>query len=261
MKLLNAYLWGYKNWEAADHCFRKFKEFYSDGDIFITVDDGGDYQNYEAIAKKWNANIKKNPFQIGYPGNHQQHNVGRECWPKDNSILWCDNIYWACKQSDSKFMIILEEDSFILKPISILDKEFGIAGFEYNTNVLPEVFSDIVKKLNGNADIPLNIFGKKGYGAGGGFIIDCQKWITSWEKFRPVLETNYNRIAIISKLIGWSDCLAQLVIMVGGFEVLQNPNHVQTWYDERPDLYPNYTNWRDYEIADYIKDIEIIKSL
>mgnify|MGYP000497953071 CR=1 FL=1 len=53
-----------------------------------------------------------NSFQIGYPGNHQQHNMGRECWPMDNAILWCDNIYWACKDSDSKFMIILEEDSF-----------------------------------------------------------------------------------------------------------------------------------------------------
>ena len=36
---------------------------------------------------------------------------------------------------------------------------------------------------------------------------------------------------------------------------------VQTWYHERPDLYPNYTDWRDYEIADYVKDIEIIKDV
>ena len=40
-KWLNAYLWGYKNWEAADHVFRKFREFYPDGDIFIKVDDNG----------------------------------------------------------------------------------------------------------------------------------------------------------------------------------------------------------------------------
>lgn len=261
-KLLNAYLWGYKNWEAADHVLRKFKEFYPDGWIYIKVDDGGDFENYTKIAKKYNGYCSNNPFQIGYPGNHQQHNVGRDCWPKDNAILWCDNIYWACKDSDSKFMIILEEDSFILKPISIIkNNEFGIAGFEYNTNVMPAVLLDVVRQLGGNTDIPLNIFGNKGYGAGGGFIIDCQKWCNSWEKFRPVLELNYDMIASQHKLIGWSDCLAQLVIMAGGYEVLQNPNHVQTWYHERPDLYPNYTDWRDYEIADYIKDIEIIKSL
>ena len=41
-KWLNAYLWGYKNWEAADHSLRKFKEFYPDGDIYIKVDANGD---------------------------------------------------------------------------------------------------------------------------------------------------------------------------------------------------------------------------
>ena len=261
MKLLNAYLWGYKNPEAADHSFRKFKEFYPDGDTFIVVDNTGDEDGYKLIAKKWKSVFKKNPFQIGYPGNHQQHNVGRLCWPKDNAILWCDNIYWTCKLSDSKFLIILEEDSFILKPISILDREFGIAGFEYNTNTIPENLLNIVDRLGGNTDIPLNIFGKKGYGAGGGFIIDCQKWINSWEKFRPILEFNYDMITSQNKLIGWSDLLAQLIIMIGGYDVLQNPNHVQTWYGERPDLYPNYKDWRDAEIVDYIKDIEIIKQL
>ena len=111
-----------KNWEAADHSFRKFREFYPDGDIYIKVDDNGDFENYKKVAEKYNAECSKNPFQIGYPGNHQQHNIGRDCWPLDNALLWCDNIYWACKKSDSKFMIILEEDSFILKPISIINK-------------------------------------------------------------------------------------------------------------------------------------------
>lgn len=261
MKLLNAYLWGYKNWEAADHSFRKFKEFYPDGTIFVKVDDGGDFENYSKVAIKWDADISKNPFQIGYPGNHQQHNIGRDCWPRDNAILWCDNIYWTCKKSDSKFLIVLEEDSFVLRPISILDKEFGISVFEYNTNSIPDVLMDVVNQLEGNTDISLNIFGRKGYGAGGGFIIDCKKWITSWEKFRPILELNYETISKHSKLIGWSDCLAQIVIMVGGYEVLQNENHVQTWYHERPDLYPKYVSWKYAEIADYVKDIETIRLL
>jgi hypothetical protein len=101
-------------------------------------------------------------------------------------------------------MIILEEDSFILKPISIIKgNEFGISVFEYNTNVIPEVLLDVVKQVGGNVNIPLNIFGNKGYGAGGGFIVDCQKWCSSWEKFRPILELNYETIASQHKLIGW----------------------------------------------------------
>jgi hypothetical protein len=260
MKLLNAYLWGYKNWEAADHSLRKFKEFYPDGNIFIKVDGNGDVTNYNKIAEKWGADCSQNPFQLGYPGNHQQHDVGRDCWPKECTLLWLDNVYEACKKSDSKFLIVLEEDSFILKPITILNKEFGISVFEYNTNTIPDVLLDMVEQVGGNTNIPIGKWGK-GYGAGGGFIIDCQKWIKSWEYFKPILELNYEMLANQHKLIGWSDCVAQLVIMCGGFEVIMNKEMVQTWYGERPDLYPTYTHWKNYEIVDYLKDIEEIKKL
>src|SRR5260221_12585798 len=111
--ILDAYLWGFKNWQAADVSFKKFREFYPLGNIFIKVDAEGDIQNYQNISEKWNADCCQNPFRLGYPGNHQDHNVGRECWPKDNTLLWLDNIYWTCKKSDAKFLIILEEDSFI----------------------------------------------------------------------------------------------------------------------------------------------------
>jgi hypothetical protein len=158
-------------------------------------------------------------------------------------------------------MIILEEDSFILKPISIIKgNEFGIAGFEYNTNTIPDFLLDVITQIGGNTNIPTNIFGNKGYGAGGGFIIDCKKWINSWEKFRPILESNYDTIASQSKLIGWSDCLAQLVIMAGGYEVIQNPKLTQTWF-ETSELYPSCKNWRDAEIVDYLKDLETIKNI
>ena len=269
MKLLNAYLWGFKNWEAADNIFRKFKEFYPDGNIHLQLDGNGDYDNYKKVADKWNTSIEINPFRVGRCGifgDYAQTSDGpennRECWPMENALLWCDNIYSACKKSDSKFMIIFEEDSFIIKPISIIkDNEFGMAGLEYNTNFIPDVLLNIIEQVGGNTDIPLNMFGQKGYGGGGGFIIDCKKWIVSWEKFRPILELNYDMNKNQNKLIGWADCLSQLVIMAGGYSVVQNPQMVQTWYHERPDLYPNYTDWRDYEIVDYLKDIEIIKKL
>lgn len=261
MKLLNAYLWGFKNWEASDHSLRKFREFYPDGDIHIQVDGGGDMENYTKVATKYNATIIENTYNLGYPGNHQSHNVGRKCWPKESTLYWLDNLYDVCKKSDSKFMIVLEEDSFILKPISILDKEFGISVFEYNASVIPNTLLDVVEQVGGITDIPLNKFGIKGYGAGGGFIVDCNKWVISWEYFRPILELNYETIQSQTHLIGWSDCISQIVIMAGGFEVIQNEQHVQTWYHERPDLYPTYTHWRDYEIVDYIKDIEIIREL
>ena len=262
MRLLDGYLWGYKNVEAGDNVFRKFKEFYPNGSTFIIVDKGGDETGYQNIADKYESTIRINEFNIGYPGNHGEHNIGRPCWPKENAFLWCDNLLWACEQSDAKFIIVFEEDSFILKPISIInDNDFGISVLEYNTNHIPPVLLDVVEQIGGNTNIPTNKFGRKGYGAAGGFIIDRKKYIESWKKFRPILELNYDEIVKESKLIGWSDCLAQLILMAGGYTVVPNPQYIQTWYSERPDLYPNFTKWEDYEIVDYIKDIDVIKNL
>jgi hypothetical protein len=267
MKLLDGFLWGYSNWEAADVCFRKFRQFYPDGNIFIKIDLGGDIQNYEKIAEKYNAEIEVNPFRVGrcgifgdYANTSDGPENSRECWPKESAIQWCDNIYDACVKSDAKFLIIFEEDSFILKPISVLDKEFGIMVFEYNTTIFPDVLLYVIEQFGGNIKIPLNMFGNKGYGAGGGFIIDRKKWIDSWERFRPFLEINYDEIKNFNNRIGWSDCIAQMVIMAGGYEVIQNPNYVQTWF-EGSNLYPKCNNWREAEIVDYLKDLETIKTL
>ena len=86
-KWLNAYLWGYKDWEAADHSFRKFREFYPDGDIYIKVDDNGDFENYKKVAEKYNAECSKNPFQIGYPGNFKDYNI------EENVGQWIMHFY------------------------------------------------------------------------------------------------------------------------------------------------------------------------
>lgn len=268
MNTLGAYLWGYSNWEAAHHSFRKFREFYPEGSIQIVVDNGGDVENYTRVANTWNASLKVNDFRVGrcgvfgdYANTSDGPENSRECWTKEGCMTWCQNIYDACVKSNSKFLIVLEEDSFVLRPISVLDKDFGIMVFEYNTTTMPPVLLDMISQVNGNTDIPLNIFGHKGYGAGGGFIVDCEKWIKSWDYFGPILELNYDMIKQYSKLIGWSDCIAQLVIMAGGYTVLQNPKYGQTWFDERPDLYPNFTHWRDCEVVDYLKDMEEIRKL
>ncbi len=259
--ILDAYLWGYKNWEASFHSLRKFKEFYPDGKIHIQVDKEGYFEEYKKLAEQYSASCLENPFKLGYPGNHQDHNIGRKCWPKECTLLWLDNLYNFCLRSNSNFIIVLEEDSFILKPLSILKQEFGIAGFEYNTNLIPHSLLYFVEQIEGNIDIPLNIFGRKGYGAGGGFIIDRKKWISSWDKVKPLLDSNYETLLSHTHLIGWSDCISQIVIMGGGYKVIQNPQHVQTWYHERKDLYPTYTHWSDYELIDYLKNIDEIKKL
>lgn len=269
--ILSAYLWGFDKPQAADVAFRKFREFYKEGTIHCTVDLGGDEENFRKICKKWNAHMKVNPINVGRCGfmNHYENynesspqpELSRKCWPKENAFVWMDRLYEVAKSCGSKYLISLEDDTYILKPITILEKDFGISVFEYNTNILPQLYLNIVKDLGGNINLPKNIFGRVGYGAGGGFIINCEIFIKGWEIFKPFLEKEYDNIKKLDHLIGWVDVLPQLTIMVGGGEVLQNPQMIQTWYHERPDLYPTFTHWRDYEIADFVKNIDDILSL
>lgn len=269
MSILSGYLWTWKNSEAADIAFRQFKKFYPDGKLFLRMDVGGDEHNLQKVCDKWGAEFSINPMHVGRCGfmtHYEKYEetgpeLTRKCWPKENAFTWIDGIYNACLKAGSKYMIVMEDDTFILKPISILNKEFGIAVFEYNTNEFPPQMLHIVKQLNGNVDIPTNIFGNKGYGAGGGYIINCEQFIKSWDYFKPVLDANWDAIVESSHLIGWCDFLPQITIMVGGFDVVMNSQLVQTWYGNHPELYPTFTDWRDYEIVDFLKDLNLVKQL
>ena len=49
--------------------------------------------------------------------------------------------------------------------------------------------------------------------------------------------------------------------MASNGSVVWNRELVQTWFHEKPELYPGKGHWRDYEIVDFLKDDEIINNL
>ena len=249
-KLIDAYLWGYQHYEAADNSFRKFKEFYQNSDIFVRVDNDGDYENYETVAKKYNANISKTEIKIGYPGNFNEKDIGRASWPKENTFEWFNGIYLACKQSTAKYMIILEEDVFLLKPISIIDTDFGVAVLK-SGNQIPDRIMNFIKSVNGNTSMTR-------YGCCGGCIINVSEFISNWETHKDELWSEYDDILKFTKLIGWSDCVLQVIMQMGGSSVVYNEQLVEPWMEDEGWI---NDDWRNYEIINYLKDIEEIRKL
>ena len=148
---LSAYLWGYQNIEAGEKSVETFKKFYPDSDLFLTVDVGGDIDGYTKISNKYNASIKINSIKVGRCGifgDYSNSNPSgdenfRTHWPKENAFEWLNGIYDACLRTTSKYMIILEEDVFILKPISILNDEFG-ASIVTTNNPIPSVILNLI---------------------------------------------------------------------------------------------------------------------
>jgi len=255
---LSAYLWGYQNIEAGEKSVETFKKFYPDSDLFLTIDVGGDIDGYTKISNKYNGSIRTNSIKVGRCGifgDYSNSNPSgdenfRTHWPKENAFEWLNGIYDACLRTTSKYMIILEEDVFILKPISILNDEFG-ASIVTTNNPMPSAILNFIKSFGGN------ITDNK-YGCCGGCIINVQAFIRGWEFCKDELWEKYDEIAKFTKLIGWSDCILQIIIQCSGSRIVINKELVEPWMVEQGWI---DKDWSEFEIVNYLKDIEEIRKL
>lgn len=250
-KIISGYLWAWTNWEAGQKSVGSLKKYYPDADIFINVDYDGDVDNYKKICEENNYTFSRNSFQLGYCGDFGNVKVGRECWPIESCVEWMDKLVEACKKTNSIYMMLFEEDDFVLNNLSIIEYEFSIAihptspspiGW-YRANEIPNEFTSFIEKYNGNPNSP-------GYAAGGGTIFNREHMIKAWEYSKPILIENFDYLKSINKIIGWQDYLMQFVMQLGGYEVTQNDNLGELWE------VPN--RWEQFEIITGLKNHTLI---
>jgi len=253
-KIISGYLWAWTNYKAGSKSVSSLKKHYPDADIFINVDYEGDIHNYKKICENNKYIFSQNSFQVGYCGDFGNVNVGRECWPLEHCIEWMDRLNDACHKTNSKYIMLFEEDDFVLKPISILETDFSMAIHptnptptnRYRPNYIPFPFADYISKHNGDPSSP-------GYAAGGGTIFNREDMILSWEKSKPLLVKDFDYLRSINKIIGWQDYLMQFVMQLGGYKIIQNDNLCEHW--EVSD------DWKNFEIVTGLKDMELIKEI
>lgn len=247
--ILSAYLWGYKNYQAGSKSVETFRKFYKNSDVFIRIDTDGDFENYVKSTIEYNVDINYQKTKIGYPGNFlaSGHSVGRDHWPFENLHTWLTSIYDCCKQTTSKYMVILEEDVFLMKPISIIDTEFGIA-IVPNRNGFPNRITKFVQEMGGNII-------SNGYGGCGGTIINVQDFIKGYDIGIEPLRTQFDNISKSTKLVGWSDLMIQVMVMCSGASVVVNNQLVEPWMVKKKWI---TDDWKDYEMVNYLKDITLL---
>jgi hypothetical protein len=253
-KIVSGYLWAWKNYEAGLKSVNSLKKFYPNADIFINVDYEGDVEAYQKICDQNGFTFSRNNFQLGYCGNFGIVNVGRECWPKEYTFEWVRGIYEACLKTDSKYILLLEEDDFVLKPSSILNEDFSIAIHatdpspigRHRPNNIPIDYITYINKKGGNTI-------SAGYAAGGGTFFNRERFIKAWETNKALLWNDYDYLVSVNKIIGWADYILQFIMQLDGCEIIQNHRLAEHW--EVGD------RWNEFEIITGMKDIEIIKSL
>ena len=244
---LSAYLWGYTNYQAGSKSVETFRKFYKDEDIFIRVDTDGDIKNYTESTDTLSVDIQLQKKKVGYPGMFREHDVGRDHWPYENLHTWLTSIYDCCKLTDSKYMVILEEDVFLMKRINIIDTEFGIA-IVRNRNKFPRELRQFIQSVEGNSE-------SQGYGGCGGAIINTQDFIKGYDIAMNPLKEQFDEIAKKTKLVGWSDIMIQVVIMCGKGKVVVNPQLIEPWMESENWI---SDSWKNYEMVNYLKDISLL---
>ena len=253
-KIVSGYLWAWTKIDAGLKSVNSLKRFYSDADIFINVDYDGDVDGYKKICDENEFTFSRNNFQLGYCGNFTGQNVGRECWDREYTFEWVRGIYEACLKTDSKYMLLLEEDDFLLKPSTILTEHFSMAIHPtapspigtYRPNGIPNELTNYIMSKGGQPASP-------GYAAGGGTFFNREQFIRAWETHKDSIWNDYDVLKSYSKIIGWADYILQFIMQLGGYEIIQNTKLAEHW--EVGD------RWNEFEIITGMKDKEIIKSL
>jgi hypothetical protein len=250
-KLISGYLWAYRNVDSGIKSLQSLQKYYPDADLFINVDYEGDLINYQQRGLEIGAKTSINLFQLGYCGNFGNVNVGYECWDREKTFEFIRGFYEACKKTDSYYIMLLEEDDFILKPMTILNYDFSCAIHptapsptgRMRPNPIPKEFFEYSSKLGGATQCP-------GYASGGGTIFNREQFIESWENCKDQLYEDYDELVRVSKIMGWVDFFLQYIMMIGGYEIIQNPLLCEHW--EVP------TGWEQFDIITGLKDHTLV---
>lgn len=254
MSKLSCYIWAWKGITPVRKSLQLFRKLYPDGRIYINVDHDGDVEGYMELSKEFEDTVlTRNAFQLGYCGDFGDVKTGRQHWDRESTFHWFDQLYDACVTCPTEYMILLEEDDFILKPITILDTEFSMAIHPTDPsptgrtrpNPIPSQFKDWAINMGGIGNSP-------GYAAGGGTIFNPNHFIDAWDRVKEKLWNDFDDLCSINKIMGWEDFTFQFILMAGGYDIIQNHQLAEHW--EVPEF-------DDYEIITGLKDLKIIEQL
>jgi len=172
---------------------------------------------------------------LGYCGDFGDRDIGYKHWTKEKAVEWLRGVYDACTKTDSKYMMLFEEDDFVLKNISILYTDFSMAihptapsPVRMRPNNVPSKFLEYSKSIGGIGDCP-------GYASGGGTIFNREHYMDSYERILDKFTDVYDEFCKINKIFGWQDFMFQYIFMLGGYEVIQNHDLCELW--EVPDFH------------------------
>lgn len=178
---LGFYLWAYINTESVDYILGKMRNAYPDSDLVLSCDNGS---NMKDIAEKHNA-LKYIHGVESHGPCHKSLEANRYGWTVREARIWLDRLYEACKIITNDWVMLMEEDVLVKERFSFPGED--IIMIPNIKNSICTSGMDWVKSRNGRITYPW-------YSAGGGSIINRQKFIDAYENHIDSFTENYERI-------------------------------------------------------------------
>lgn len=199
--VLGFYLWGHTNVESADYILGRMREHYPDSHLVISSDAGEDFS--EVAHKHGAVKYIHGEESHGYPESPDRYG-----WTAAQAKLWLDRVYQACSVISNDYVMLMEEDVLVKERFRF--QAADVVMIPNIKNPIAPCAMEWVQSRGGATHYPY-------YSAGGGSIINRDKYMRAYENHLPSFIENYERLFVQSfaegvQGWGWNDSILCVIM-------------------------------------------------
>lgn len=178
--------------------------------------------------------------------------VGYPSYNLEKLLIWFDRFHLACQKCDTSHIMMMEDDVWIRKPITI-NQNWQLAGQHVTVgNIIPDFIVDSIEAFSGKRPTVVQ------YGCGGGTIFNAKTFVEYYDKVIPWFKENHDWFQIKYSPLGFMDCYMAVYYFLCGKEYSVNPHltdthhHINNGYDydvfvnQQPEQIEIVNNYKKY---------------
>lgn len=223
--------------EATKQVIEQARKHHPDSYYYLGVDGDRDYHD---VALKNNCDLHLYTEPIGGPVPPYGYDLKR-------TLEFLDRFHTACENCNTNHIIMMEDDVWITKPITV-DRYWDHAGADTKVgNILPSFVLDLIESHSGSRPDPFQ------YGAGGGTIFNKNVFLVNYTKNILWFKKHFESIQEYYPTIGYIDCFMDVYYWLCGKKYYANPHRADT-HNHQPGF--------DYEsfVSNLPEEIQIINN-
>jgi hypothetical protein len=190
------------------------RKYYPDTYYFLGSDSADDLSNID--------NVKYFYFtdKVGYPS-----------YSLEKILKWFERFKLACQECNTSHIMMMEDDVWIKKPITVED-DWEMAGHNITIgNVIPDFIIDSITEFSGKKPLTNQ------YGCGGGSIFKVSTFLDNYDRVIQWFKMNHDLFQMRYNPLGYMDCYMQVYYYLCGKDYTVNPymtdthHHTNDGYD------------------------------